>query len=63
MYRCDECQASDELKVPRGQKLLKRVIYKTVKHREGTIGRQIAKEIKLCRKCMAKTSNQIQSEK
>ena len=56
MYRCDECRASDHVKVPRGQKMLKRVIYKTVQHREGTVGTQIVKEIKLCRDCMAKPS-------
>lgn len=49
-YRCDECRKSTE----RYQKMIKRVVYKTVKHAEGTTGVQIAKEIKLCLDCSRK---------
>jgi hypothetical protein len=51
-YHCDECQKSTKPY----QKMLKRVIYKPVQHQNGTHGRQIAKEIKLCPACMAKAS-------
>lgn len=50
MYRCDECKQS----VAKGQKFLKRITYRTVKHKEGTTGRQISSEIKLCPDCMRK---------
>jgi hypothetical protein len=36
------------------QKLLKRIVYRTVTHKEGTKGPQIAREIKLCPDCMHK---------
>jgi len=47
-YRCDECNQT----TGRGQKLLKRIVYRTVLHKEGVQGQQIANEIKLCPGCM-----------
>ena len=47
-YRCDECNQTTD----RGQKLLKRIVYRTVLHKEGVHGQQIANEIKLCPGCM-----------
>ena len=47
-YRCDECNQT----TGRGQKLLKRIVYRTVLHKEGVHGQQIANEIKLCPGCM-----------
>lgn len=46
-YRCDECNQSTD----HHQKMLKTVTYRTVKHKEGTQGTQIAKEIKYCPAC------------
>jgi hypothetical protein len=51
-YRCDECKQSTK---PR-QKMLKRTIFRTVRHPEGTQGKQIARETKLCRECMDRES-------
>ena len=47
-YRCDECNQT----TGPGQKLLKRIVYRTVLHKEGVQGQQIANEIKLCPDCM-----------
>ena len=41
-YRCDKCNQTTR----RGQKLLKRIVYRTVLHEEGVHGQQIANEIK-----------------
>ncbi len=46
-YRCDECKTATK----RCQKLLKRIVYRTVRHPNGSEGTQIAKEIKLCPDC------------
>jgi hypothetical protein len=46
-YRCDECKRSTE----RRQKMLKRIIFRTVRHLDGTQGTQIAKEVKQCPDC------------
>jgi len=47
-YRCDECNQT----TGHGQKLLKRIVYRTVPHKDGVHGQQIANEIKLCPDCM-----------
>ena len=49
-YRCDECKTSTE----RGQKMLKRIIFRTVRYPHGTQGTQISREIKLCPDCMGR---------
>ncbi|MGA2259726.1 MAG: hypothetical protein ABSG53_34040 [Thermoguttaceae bacterium] len=49
-YRCDECKTFTK----RGQKMLKRIVFRMVRHPNGTEGTQIAKEIKLCPDCMNK---------
>jgi hypothetical protein len=48
MYRCDECGEATK----KCQKLLKQIVYRLVTHKEGTVGPQIAREIKLCPVCM-----------
>ena len=47
-YCCDKCNQT----TGRGQNLLKRIVYRTVLHKEGVHGQQIANEIKLCPGCM-----------
>ena len=51
-YRCEQCKKSTK----EGQRLLKQVIYKPSNTQDGKHGVQIAKEVKLCPKCMEKQS-------